>query len=84
MQCPYCKEEIKDGAIKCKHCSSFLNDVSKDSTEKNEVTNRIEVRQKKDKINKTNKFKSETWWQIWGFIVIIAFIIRVFKHCSAK
>lgn len=23
--CPFCKEEIKDGAIKCKHCGSMLN-----------------------------------------------------------
>ena len=25
MQCPFCKEEILDGAIKCKHCDSMLN-----------------------------------------------------------
>lgn len=25
MICPYCKETILDGAIKCKHCSSMLN-----------------------------------------------------------
>ena len=24
MQCPYCKEEIIDGAIKCKHCGSTI------------------------------------------------------------
>ncbi len=24
MICPFCKEEIKDGAIKCKHCGSML------------------------------------------------------------
>jgi hypothetical protein len=24
MQCPYCKEEVNDGAIKCKHCGSSL------------------------------------------------------------
>ena len=25
MMCPYCKETILDGAIKCKHCGSMLN-----------------------------------------------------------
>ena len=24
MECPYCKEEIKDGSLKCKHCGSKL------------------------------------------------------------
>lgn len=25
MQCPFCKEEIQEGALKCKHCGSMLN-----------------------------------------------------------
>lgn len=25
MQCPFCKEEIQEGAMKCKHCGSMLS-----------------------------------------------------------
>ena len=25
MTCPFCKEIILDGAVKCKHCGSMLN-----------------------------------------------------------
>jgi uncharacterized Zn finger protein (UPF0148 family) len=28
MECPFCKEEIKDGAIKCKHCGSMLGQAN--------------------------------------------------------
>lgn len=28
MVCPYCREEIKSGAAKCKHCGSMLVDLS--------------------------------------------------------
>jgi hypothetical protein len=28
MQCPFCKEEVNDGASKCKHCGSVLTQLS--------------------------------------------------------
>ena len=31
MLCPFCKEEIKDDAIKCKHCGSMLTNASQAS-----------------------------------------------------
>ena len=32
MLCPLCKEEIKDGALKCKHCGSMLSTQDNIST----------------------------------------------------
>lgn len=30
MLCPFCSEEVADGAIKCKHCSEILNRAAHD------------------------------------------------------
>lgn len=29
MLCPYCKEEVQAGAVKCKHCGSMLSEQQK-------------------------------------------------------
>jgi len=38
MICPFCAEEIKDNAIKCKHCNEFLNKKPNFATIESEIT----------------------------------------------
>jgi len=33
-KCPYCAEEVKEDAIKCKHCKEFLSNVNTDKSSK--------------------------------------------------
>lgn len=40
MQCPFCKETIIDGAIKCKHCGSILNGSPQPSSSHTDTANK--------------------------------------------
>lgn len=41
MLCPYCNEEIKDGAKKCKHCGEFLEKEDTKSLENENFTEKV-------------------------------------------
>lgn len=47
MQCPFCKEEIQEGALKCKHCGSMLAPAQSTTQQKEAVqdvpTNKAET-----------------------------------------
>lgn len=45
MKCPYCMEEIQDGAIKCRHCKSILTDFAAAQNASTNSPIPIEIRQ---------------------------------------
>jgi len=50
MQCAFCKEEIKDGAIKCKHCGSMLIPIKPDLIKQEPVAHTAREMTKKGNI----------------------------------
>lgn len=50
MQCPFCKEEIQEGAIKCKHCGSTLSGSMSSAT--------FDEQQ-----NKNHEATQKAWWR---------------------
>lgn len=82
MICPYCKETILDGAIKCKHCGSMLNldpnnTINADNISSDEIRafvggNAHYYIQKFSRFTITGKEKfCVTWnWSCFGFTFI--------------
>ncbi|MEI6213372.1 MAG: hypothetical protein WCP10_04635 [Desulfuromonadales bacterium] len=73
MQCPYCKEEVLDGAIKCKHCSSSIGIAAAkaqsmiwDSEDANYICVKCPRCSKEAKIKTLSTLKTETGYKLNG------------------
>src|ERR1044072_3762812 len=55
MICPFCKETIQDGAIKCKHCGSLLPTTDTQNTSPTGSLSDVEVKIDRLKISDNDK-----------------------------
>jgi len=79
-KCPFCAEEIKADAIKCKHCKTNLNEpATTPQNEQKQISSFVEVADKLTK--KVKKSKEGLFLQTMNCGRAIIFIIIIFIIC---
>ncbi len=78
MQCPFCKEEIQEGALKCKHCGSMIDNTTSTTFGGQQ--------------NKNQEVVQKSWWRyvpltdksikpidkaLWIAYVVLAYLIPI-------
>lgn len=66
MLCPFCKEEIQEGALKCKHCGSMLSSQGNISTASTPVAGGKAV---------YTDYSQIPWFRKNWFAILCAFIL---------
>jgi len=85
--CPFCKEPIQIGAIKCKHCSSTLVPIAENignpagySGSPNQSVQIVTNTQKTDESKESNKFITPQYYNTylghgWGILILSVVLI---------